>query len=296
VDASGRPSRAPRWLTELGRPVPVESVVNAHWGYTSTFLRVPENWDPGFQALAVTPFGEGAVTPEAATRAMAMWVVEGERRWILTVQGSAGDFPPGSEDAVREFVSRIGVPELTATLAKVEFADQIATWRDTRSRLRDWPAIADQLPEGFLVVGDAWMGFNPVYGQGMTAAALQGTYLRSAIAEVRGANSGSVDGLAARFYAAANPMIQYCWNSSNTLDYRIPGVEVTVDGLRTPVPVSSSDFSDRLAAYMAQDPERYIRYRETTQLLRSPEWLQSPEIVEAIRENWDELGKAVVPR
>jgi 2-polyprenyl-6-methoxyphenol hydroxylase-like FAD-dependent oxidoreductase len=295
IDASGRSSRAPRWLNDLGYPGPVESVVNAHWGYTSTFLRVPENWDPGFQALAVTPFGDGAVTPEAATRAMAMWVVEGDRRWILTVQGSAGDHPPRTDEGVREFVSRIGVPELDASLGQVEFADQIATWRDTRSRLRDFPALSE-FPERLLVVGDAWMGFNPVYGQGMTAAALQGTHLRRALADLRRDGDGSLDGLATRFYAAANPMIQYCWTSSNTLDYRIPGVEFTVDGVDQPAPVSSSDFSDRLAAYMALDPDRYIRYRETTQLLRSPEWLQSEEIIQAIKESWDELGNAVVPR
>jgi 2-polyprenyl-6-methoxyphenol hydroxylase-like FAD-dependent oxidoreductase len=75
IDASGRRSRAPEWLAAAGYPRPEESVVNAHWGYSSTFLRVPENWDPGFRALAVTPFGQDALTPAAATRAMAMWVI-----------------------------------------------------------------------------------------------------------------------------------------------------------------------------------------------------------------------------
>jgi hypothetical protein len=105
-----------------------------------------------------------------------------------------------------------------------------------------------------------------------------------------------VDGLAARFYAAAGPLIDYCWTSSNTLDYRIPGVEVTVSDVPQQVETTSSDFSDRLAAYMALDQDRYTRYRETTQLLRAPDWLASEEIVNAIKENWDELGAAVVPR
>src|SRR5262245_15081835 len=72
IDASGRFSRAVDWLAELGYPAPTEEIVNAHWGYASTFLRVPENWDPGFRALAVTPFGDGALSPASAARAMAM--------------------------------------------------------------------------------------------------------------------------------------------------------------------------------------------------------------------------------
>jgi hypothetical protein len=51
-----------------------------------------------------------------------------------------------------------------------------------------------------------------------------------------------------------------------------------------------------MAAYMTLDRDRYTRYRETTQPLRTPDWRQSDEIVNAIKENWDELGDAVVPR
>lgn len=295
IDASGRFSEAPAWLEALGYPAPVEEVVNAHWGYSSTFLKVPEGWDPGFQALAVTPFGEGALTPAAASRAMAMWVVEGERRWILTAQGSAGDHPPRTEEKLRAFISSIGVPELDKALSEVTFPEKIAMWRDTRSRLRDFAGQPER-PEGFFAIGDAWMGFNPVYGQGMTAAALEASDLRDEIASHLSEHPGDLTGLAARFYAKADALIKYCWTSSNALDHRIPGVEYTVDGVPQQVDPTSSDFSDRLAAYMALDPERYVRYRETTQLLRSPEWLSSDEVVNAVRDQWDELGKAIVPR
>lgn len=295
IDASGRFSRAPEWLGALGHAAPGEEIVNAHWGYSSTFLRVPESWDPGFRALAVTPFGDGALTPESASRAMAMWVVEGDRRWILTVQGSAGDHPPRTEEKLREFVSSIGVPELDKALADVEFPEKIAMWRDTRSRLRDFAGQPDR-PEGFFAIGDAWMGFNPVYGQGMTAAALEAADLRTVLDEHLAAHPGDLTGLAGRFYEKADALIKYCWTSSNTLDHRIPGVEYTVNGVPQQVDPISSDFSDRLAAYMALDPDRYIRYRETTQLLRSPEWLASEDVVGAVKESWDELGQAVVPR
>lgn len=295
IDASGRFSEAPAWLTALGYPTPSEEVVNAHWGYSSTFLKVPENWDPGFRALAIQPFGPGSLRIEAERRAMAMWVVEGENRWILTAQGSAGDHPPRTEEKLREFLASIGIAELDKAMAEVEFPEKISMWRDTRSRLRDF-AHLDERPEGFFVVGDAWMGFNPVYGQGMTAAAIEARDLRAEIEAHLAEKPGDLTGLPGRYYAKADAMIKFCWNTSNTADHRIPGVEYTIDGVPTTVDPTSSDFSDRLAAYMALDEERYVRYRETTQLLRSPEWLSSDEIVDAVKANWDSLGEAIVPR
>ncbi len=91
-------------------------------------------------------------------------------------------------------------------------------------------------------------------------------------------------------------MIQFCWTASNTLDQRISGVDVIIYGEPREPQLSSSDFSDRLSAYMAEDEDRYTQYRETTQLLRSPEWLSDPEIVDAVKARWDELGEKIVPR
>ncbi|WP_439030571.1 FAD-dependent monooxygenase [Gordonia terrae] len=298
IDATGRRSVAPEWLTELGFPTPVETVVNAHWGYASTFLRVPENWDPGFRALASVPAGEDASTPEAGRRAMAMWVVEGERRWILTVQGSAGDYPPRKEKDLKEYVAAIGVPELDKALDEVEFPERISIWRDTTNRLRDYAAV-ERRPENFLTIGDAWAAFNPVYGQGMTAAALEARALAAQIeTQLVEEGAASLVGLAGRYHKTTDEMVQFCWSSSTALDHRIPGVEITVDGKTEDVAAVSPDqgFADRLAVWAARDNDRYIKYRETTQLLRSNDWLTSDEVVETIKEQWDELGALIRTR
>lgn len=295
IDATGRRAKTPEWLAAIGYSAAPETLVNAHWGYASTFLRVPENWEPGFKALACVPFGEGALTSESAQRAMAMWVVEGERRWVLTVQGSAGDYPPRQVEDLKAFVASIGAPELSEALDAVEFPEKIALWRDTTNRLRDFAGHQDR-PENFVSIGDAWAAFNPVYGQGMTSSALQARALADELGEHAASGIDSLKGLADRFYGKTNELVSFCWNSSTALDYRLPGVEVTVDGEPQEVEPGTADFSDRVAAWASLDQDRYVKYRETTQLLRSNAWLQDEAVINEIKENWDELGKLVKVR
>lgn len=49
VDTTGRASRAPRWLDDLGYEPPEEIVIDAHLGYASRLYRIPENFDGGWQ-------------------------------------------------------------------------------------------------------------------------------------------------------------------------------------------------------------------------------------------------------
>ena len=71
------------------------------------------------------------------------------------------------------------------------------------------------------------------------------------------------------------------------------GVGVVIDG-QQPAPAADAEFSDRLLAYVSRDQALHKKFMETTQLLRSPEWLASDEVASAVHTNWDELGKLVL--
>src|SRR5262249_51736034 len=117
VDASGRSSRAPDWLEEIGYPRPVETTVNARWGDTTTYFRPREGWAPGVAAIYLGPTASGDGL--ARTRGGAFWVQEAGQ-WVLTAQGCAGDYPPGDEAGMRDYLHSIGSPYFEDLLTDLE--------------------------------------------------------------------------------------------------------------------------------------------------------------------------------
>lgn len=86
-------------------------------------------------------------------------------------------------------------------------------------------------PPGFLVLGDAICSFNPIYGQGMSAAALQVQILQDILRECR-AGSGTLDGLASAFFPGGP-------GDRDALDARgEPGPSLSANGRRSLGPVS----------------------------------------------------------
>src|SRR6266545_4460280 len=139
IDATGRGSRTPTWLQALGYARPPTERVRIGLGYATRTFRLPPDALGGDLGML-----HGS-TPEHP-RGGALLLVEGGR-WMVTLAGMLGDYPPIDPDGF---------------LASV------------RHRYERLPRFLD----GLLVVGDAVCSFNPIYGQGMSVAALEALALR----------------------------------------------------------------------------------------------------------------------
>ncbi len=263
VDASGRGSRTPQLLEALGFPRPRETVVNGFLGYASRLVARPAGWTD-WSLLRIE------AAPPDRRRAGVIAPVEGGR-WVVTLVGGGKDYPPTDEAGFRDFARSLPDPQFAAAVEAAEPLSPIVGTKTSENRVRHYEAVARR-PEGLVVVGDAACAFNPVYGQGMSAAAVGAEVLDGCL---RAARPGVV-GLAARFQRRLAKANARPWLLATGEDYRFAEAEGPPPGL---VVRLAHRYLDRVTALATRDPAVRHRFVEVVHLVRSPASLVAPGVV-----------------
>ena len=209
VDASGRNSQAPRWLSELGYLPPEEWHVNSFVGYVTRIYERPANFDGDWKTLYIRP------TAPAGTRGGIILPMEGGR-WQVTLIGVARDYPPTTEDGFLDYARSLPTPRLYEAIKDAAPLSKPSGYRRTDNRVRRY----DRLPlylEGFLVIGDAVYALNPIYAQGMTCAALGSLALQSSL-NAQLSQPGLV-GLAESFQKRLSKSVGSLWHGTVTKEW-----------------------------------------------------------------------------
>ncbi len=272
VDASGRRSRAPDWLAAAGYGRPAETVIDADLGYaTRTYRRTGDEPVPGYKAIFLQ------AQPPHTTRMATFFPLEGDR-WMLTVAGTNGDLPPTDEAGFAAFTRAMRSPIVADVVEELEPLTPIVGYRRTANQRRHYEKL--RLPDGFVAVGDAVCAFNPVYGQGMGAAALSAEALERTLADHR-RRSGGAD------LAAATSRIQQevaratagAWMVATGEDLRYPG---TTGGRTSLADRVVRRYLDRVVAAAATDEEINAAFFDVVGLLEEPTSLLRPGLARRV--------------
>jgi 2-polyprenyl-6-methoxyphenol hydroxylase-like FAD-dependent oxidoreductase len=260
VDATGRGSRAPRWLAEMGYQPPVEEKLAVDLGYTTRHYRLGTDALDGDIAIIIGP-------TLAHPRGGVIQVLE-QGRAIVTLFGILGDHPPTDDAGFQAFAETLPVPFVADAIRHAEPLDDLVLYRYPGSTRLRYDRLR-RFPPGFLVIGDALCSFNPMYGQGMSVAALEARALRDELAR----------GLSARrFFRAVKPLIDNPWQIATGGDLTFPGVQ----GPRPPMVRFINRYLARLHAAAAHDEVLSAAFVRVANLTAAPPTLLRPALVRRV--------------
>lgn len=215
VDATGRGTKTPKWLLGMGLPAPRELRVDAKCNYATRHYRAPaeaKSW--WWKTLLIDQ------CPPTRARGCAIFTVEKER-WIVTAIGTNGDLAPTDEAGWLAYIESMRSPVVSRLLQRAEPLGEVVQSRTTVNwwkRMHEYDAPLN----GLLLFGDAVCGFNPSYGQGITASALAARVL----AEALRSHVGPIDrGFLQRHYQAQAAFLRDGWALSTAMDFRWPAAE-----------------------------------------------------------------------
>ncbi|MCO1574495.1 FAD-dependent monooxygenase [Crossiella sp. SN42] len=177
IDATGRRSRATDWLTELGFPPVRQSIVDPGIFYVSAVFQAPPEAVPDFPAITV----QSRPRPDNPVRRNGTLVPIERDQWMITLSGGPGSRPSTDPDGFHDFAARLPHPVLADLIAAATPLCQPFGFRADANRRRHFDRLSPA-PHGFAVLGDAYATFNPIYGHGMSAAALSALAVRTQLA------------------------------------------------------------------------------------------------------------------
>jgi 2-polyprenyl-6-methoxyphenol hydroxylase-like FAD-dependent oxidoreductase len=262
VDTTGRGTRTPRWLQELGYQEVEAEKVGMDLTYTTCDYKAPLPFDPIGDDIALLPVATPA-NPRGAIFARL------PDRYAVSLTGILGDRPPTDHDGFLEYVRSLPIPEVYKAVRDAEPLGEPMSFRFPASIRYHYERL-DRFPEGYLIMGDAACVFNPVYGQGMTVAAIESTVLAKHTAD--GAPK------ARAYFRDLAKVIDAPWEMSAGADLGFPGVT----GRRTLKVKMGNVFIPRLQAAAVNDGTLTAAFLRTAGLVDPPQALMKAGVVSRV--------------
>jgi len=187
--------------------------------------------------------------------------------WMFGVGTMAGAEPPNRPADTVRFAADFAPPHVVEAIRAAEPLGEVVQHRVPSNRWRRYDKMR-RTPDGLLVVGDAVCSFNPIYGQGMTLAAVEATVLRDCLRR-------GDDGLTRRFFRASAGKIRVAWQTAVGSDLALPEVV-------GPRPISmriSNALLEPVLTAVETDPVVAGQFMRVTGMLDAPSRLLRPSIL-----------------
>jgi hypothetical protein len=213
--------------------------------------------------------------PETQRAGMILEVEGG--RWVVILTGKNGDYAPTEPEGFLEYARTLDSPLIYNYIKDAKAITPVYGYRNTDNLWHHYEKMP-RLPEGFIITGDAACAFNPIYGQGMSVAAMDAELMDALLTEFEGKElTGFADTFQKRLAKQAE----------------IPFALATADDLQQPTAETSEGAVQKQSWLLKQiglyfralinvtdtDPVVFTRFVRVMNLLDTPMSLLMPDVV-----------------
>lgn len=265
VDASGFGSKSIEWLREYEIEVQEEKV-RIDLFYATKMFKLKENekldccnvlMSPSFPD---NPYGVLIQTIE-------------DNRYFVTFSGYTNEKAPQTDDEFYDFAENLSISNVTDFLNKAEGITDIKTYKIPYQVRRRFDLV-NNVPEGLLVVGDAQCRFDPVFGQGVSVAAMEAHQLQLLLQDRKHLDKTFTQ----QFYKKAATIIETPWDMTTTEISRHPQLKREL----TTKQKFQLWYTKQIYRLSASNSDVYIRLVRVMNLIRNPFHLFHPKVLLSI--------------
>ncbi|WP_328687478.1 hypothetical protein OG879_11150 [Streptomyces caniferus] len=265
VDAMGRSSRLGTWLLRGGWDHAPLQRMRIDLGYATAVFRRGDEL-PRTVVAHASPGPASGYQPTLSEPG-AMVAVEDDR-WMVVLAGYT-DHRPGRDPA--DFLARMRrcVAPLHEVADRCTLLGDVRTFHFQESRRRDFTRLR-RFPGGLVAVGDSVASVNPIYGQGLTLAALQASCLSAYLRAGSPAHAPAWD-----YFRRAAVVVDAAWQLSATADLAQPHVNGPYPrGYRL-----ARWAGDKITEASVIDPEVNRAFMDVVHMRKHPKSLTSPRVL-----------------
>ena len=203
VDAMGRASRLSEWVEQAGYDRPRLQRLPVGINYATALFERSDTPDDLDLVCALAQFSPPSSPDGVAVGAA--HAAEGDQ-WLVMLMAYGDNQSSRSIEAFRSTCATM--PPIFGEAVSGAVTREILTYHQADSRRREFVGLS-RFPARLVSVGDAAASFNPVYGQGISSAALHASCLSDYLV-----GDPALDMPAAEFFALQEVVVDAAWTVS----------------------------------------------------------------------------------
>jgi 2-polyprenyl-6-methoxyphenol hydroxylase-like FAD-dependent oxidoreductase len=269
IDASGRAAPTLTFFDAIGWERPEATEIGVDLGYATAVVPIPPNAPPDWKLVLTQP-------DPPALALHAVLVPTEDSSWTIAIAEHGAAARVVTWDDFLEASRSLTTPTVYKALRYAAPPYGIRHYRFPASVWKHFERLP-HLPRGVLPVADALCRFNPIHGQGMSAAAKQACLLRNVLGRVI-AGPDPIAALQAGFMSEVASVLETPWNMSTSADLAFPGTL----GERPENFEDTRQFEAALFRAVVADPVVHRAMIEVGQLLQPQSRLKETDIMQRI--------------